>query len=540
MSVVQNHSHHAVPATAASSFTTICNLCSIGCSLKLIYEDDKITTITGAQGLINEDASICNYPLLGYKQINDNNRITEPLMRKNGVLEPVSWEEAFEVLHERIITGESATKAFFAGARLTNEEQYLVQKLSRAGAYSNNIGSFHYLGRGSGYTKLSRANIPFAELVEAKKIVIVGAEVCQDNPVAGQYIFNNRNNLQIPVQVISTNEESTLLIKADTSLVIKSYFHFIKAVNYYIVSHKLEDGEYIKSLVDNFSDYSKLLLSEDYDQLLSKAGVSNEIVSQFSQEFQEEHHTVLVFAENQLSGHACSELYNLAILTGKHGRAGAGLLMLKEKNNTHGLHDLGIMWNLGTGATSWEDPMERSTVQFQWRSKELPYGKGCSLHDLRVKGYESMFIFGEDPVGCAIDRSVVEEMLNKSNFLMVQDYTLTPTASIADMVMPASFAYETGGTYTNCQRVIQSVDKRMKSPLKYDSWKQLDELLARCGYDHFESGIDVTFEIASLLPKYCTSSKLLLRIHADDNFNPLFRYGCDSIQRMVEESLLSD
>ncbi len=518
---------------STGSFNTICNICSVGCTLKLLKENEEVVRCEGVEGLINSDGTICEYPQKSYTSFSSVDRITQPLLRKNNRLEPVSWEEAFDVLYDKIISGDPEEKAFFAGARLTNEEQYLVMKMCRAGAYSNNIGSFHYLGRGTSYTRLSRANIPFAELIESKKIYVIGSRIHKDTPVAGYFIFKDQDEYNIPVEVITTDLNSDIIETAVSFIHIKSYFHFIKAVNYLIVKNELEDHDYIKNLVENFDEYKNSLLALDFSQLQSEAGVSHDLIEKFTFEYRNEAHAVIVFAENELSGHTCGEIFNLALLTGKHGRTGAGLLLVKENNNTHGLHDIGIMGNLGPGATAWDDPFLRSTIQFNWRSKDLPTGKGCTLTKLRNTGYGSMFIFGEDPIGCALDKEEMMTLLSKSDFMMVQDYFLTPTAKMANLVLPSSLPFETGGTFTNSQRVIQKVDRKMQSPLQFDSWKQMEEILSRCGYGRFETIDDVTFEIASLLPKFCTSSKLLFRMNNEDNYNPMFKYGCDALHSMA-------
>lgn len=512
-----------------SEFKTICNLCSIGCKLRIEVFDGKITNVHGDNGVVNMDGSMCELPKYGYSLISEESRIVSPMIRKGDTFEPIKWSQALEIITEKVQNGNPGSQAFFAGARLTNEEQYLVQKIARACAYTNNIGSFHYLGRGTSYTKLSRANIPFAEMVEAKKVFIIGAEILKDNPVAGKYIFDNREQLNIPVHFVTADPSSELASKVDSVTKVKSYFHFVKAVNYYLVKNQLEDPEYLKNLVDNFAQYKSSLLENDFDELLLRAGVSEDVVRDFAIDFNTEHNAVLVFSEKQLSGHTCGEIFNLGLITGKHGRTGAGLMLLKENNNTHGLHDIGVMWNLGPGATSWDDPMQRSTVQFTWGSEELVDGRGCTLHSLRDGEYKNIFIFGEDPVGCAYNKEEFKDILSKTEFLVVQDYTLTPTALLADLVIPASFPFETGGTFTNCQRVIQKVDKRVKSPLEYGSWEFLGEILSRFGYGKFDSTDDITFEIASLLPKFCTSSKLMLRINDNDNYNLLFENGCDSL-----------
>ena len=510
-------------------FDTICNLCSVGCKLRVKHLNGRVDSVTGATGLINDRGQKCSYPDKAYNRINSFQRITKPLKKVDNKHIEISWDEAFAILHEQILLGPPEDKAFFAGARLTNEEQYLIQKIARGVAYSNNIGSFHYLGRGTGYTKLSRANIPFAELTEAAKIYIIGAEVYRDNPVAADFIFNNQNDNNIPVTVVTNNPESYLVEKAKGHIIIKSYFHFVRAINKYIIDNELEDKEYIKNLVENFSDYRNSLMKENLIELLGLAGIEENVLKQFADEFINESHAVLVFSENELSSHTCGEVFNLAMLTGKHGRTGAGLMLLKENNNSHGLHDIGVMWNLGPGATPWDDPFQRSTVQFIWGSEELPDWRGCSLTQFIEKGYKSLFIFGEDPIGCAIDETHIRMLMSKSSFIMVQELHMTATAQIADLIMPASFPFETGGTYTNCQRVIQKVDKRIASPVEYTSWRQLEELLIKSGYKGFDSVDDVTFEIASLLPKFCTSSKLMFRMKDKDNYNLMFRYGCNDM-----------
>lgn len=515
-------------------FTTICNLCSVGCTLTVETNNNHITAVNGCPGLINHGAEYCAYPVNGYCKINELERITQPLLKIDGAFKPVSWEQAFLLIQEKVTKAVPENMAFFAGARLTNEEQYLIQKLCRAGAFTNNIGSFHYLGRGSGYTRLSRANIPFAELTEAKKVYLIGAEVLRDNPVAGQFIFRNQEELNIPVIFVTDNAESPIIQKAQNTILIKSYFYFLKAVNHYIVSHGMEDGEYIKNLVDNFVDYKELLIKFSFEELCDHAGVTVDVIEDFVKEYHNQHNAVLVFSENELSGHCCGEVFNLALLSGKHGRTGAGLMLLKENNNTHGLHDMGVMWNLGVGATPWEDPFQRSSFEFIWNRHDLPYNKASLYHDLLDGKLRNLFIFGEDPVGCAIDTDKWKKALSHADFIMVQEYYMTPTASMANLILPATFAFETGGTFTNSQRVIQKVDKSMPCVPGMASWQQLDTILALFGFDKFDAAIDITFEMASLLPKFCTSSKLMFKMHADDNFNNLFYHGCDAMLRLAK------
>lgn len=517
------------------NFGTVCNLCSIGCSMEVSCENANNYSVKGRQGLVNAEGAYCEYPITVYNNFSKEARITSPLIKEGNGFKKISWNEAFNILHDRVTTGNPKEKAFFAGARLTNEEQYLVQKLARAGALSNDIGSFHYLGRGTGYTKLSKANIPFFELSDAKRIFVIGADLTSDYPVVGDIILRNKKEAGIDIEVITENSADGLVAHAGKHLVVSSYFYFIKAVNYYLLKNDLQDNVYINNLIDNFNEFKTGLLSIDYDELVKKSGLTKEAIEEFALRYLNEPNAVIIFSENSLSSNTCGEIFNLALITGKHGRTGAGLCLLKEKNNSHGLHDMGAMSNLSTGATSWDDPFQRNSVQIGWGSKDLPSYIPDIKEKLESGDYKSLFIFGEDPVGCAINGEPIVDYLSKADFIMVQDYFLTPTAQMADLVLPASLAFETGGTFTNCQRVIQQVDKSLNSPLEYNSWQQINEILVRNGFPQFDNVIDITFEMAGLLPKFCTSSKLMFRVHDHDNYNQLFEYGCDALQRLAKK-----
>ncbi len=520
----------------AGSFNTICNYCSVGCALQIHKRDGLVVEVTGAEGLVNSDGNICRYGKLGFNYLNDKNRLTTPLLKRNGKHESISWDEAFTILEKEIKTSDPEQTAFFVGARLINEEQYLIQKLARAAAKTNNIGSFHYLGRGEHYTYLSKANLPFPELNESSRIYLLGAEVDRDYPVAGFEIWKNQKENGIPVEVITTEAKSSSEDKADKVIKIKSYYHFVRAIIHYLLSHNLENKMFIGDLTDNFNEFKENLLSQSFEDLVEASGISSkECLIDFAINYNNEPSAVLVFSEKELSDCTCAEIFNLACITGKHGKLGSGLLLLKEKNNTHGLHDMGVMPNLGPGACDWRNSSLRKAFEQSWNCGTLSAEIGNTLHDLQEGNFKKLFVFGEDPVGCAVNLTEVTGWFKKAEFTMVQDYFFTETARLADLIMPASLPWETGGTFTNTQKVIQKTKKSGISAVKYGGWEQANELLSRLGLGSIETVDEVIFELASLLPKYCSSGKLKFRITESDNFNPLFNYGCDIVNKRFEE-----
>ena len=290
-----------------------------------------------------------------------------------------------QIIASKIKSVKPDENAFYAGARLTNEELFLVQKLAREYVRTNNLSSFHYAGRGDGYFFNSSANLPFEELNNVNKIYLIGSEINYENPVVGYMINNTRFLHNASLKVITDNDQNRMTGKADSVLIVKSYYHFIKAVNYYLLKNNLHNALFIKDNVNDFKGFSNIVLFADYELLLKNAGVTDEQVSSFANEFNDEIKAVIVFSEKHLSSNASKEIFNLALITGKLGKTSSGIISLKEKNNSQGLIDMGISPELKLGGILQGTP-------------------GDNVPDSEIK---NLFIFGEDPVGCAINKKEI-------------------------------------------------------------------------------------------------------------------------------------
>ena len=306
---------------------------------------------TGSEGMINKDGNLCRFPKFGYNYLNDTTRITKPLLKVNGRFEEISFDKAFKLVADQIKAVKPDDNAFFAGARLTNEEMYLIQKLARAGAKTNNVTSFHYLNRGNGYIFDSASNVPFEQIKGASKIYLIGSEINMDNAVAGFMVNDAQKKYGIPVELITVHKKSPMMHKADKVMKVKSYYHFIKAVNYYLVANGFENGLFIKDNCEGYEKYKKQLLKENFGELVEKSGVKfMDQVIEFAKEFNNEMNAIIIYSEKEVCAQAAFEMKNLAMVTGKLGKTSNGLISLKEKNNSQGLFDMGICPKVGVGS----------------------------------------------------------------------------------------------------------------------------------------------------------------------------------------------
>jgi formate dehydrogenase major subunit len=319
------------------------------------------------------------------------------------------------------------------------------------------------------------------------------------------------------LKVITDNNHNRMIGKADSVLIVKSYYHFIKAVNYYLLKHNLHNALFIKDNVNDFDGFRNISLSADYKLLLKNAGVNDEQVSSFANEFNDEIKAVIVFSEKHLSSNTSKELFNLALITGKLGKTSGGIISLKEKNNSQGLVDMGISPDLKIGGI-------------------LNNASGNSLQKSELK---NLFIFGEDPVGCAINKKEILDLINNASFKVVSDYFITETAEFADLILPASLPFESGGTFTNTQKYILSFQPEMPSRLEKNSCDQLMDIMSELGNKiKYNSIQDITSAIASELQKIkitVADKKYNFSITDDDDNKRNYEYGCDYIVKSFEE-----
>jgi predicted molibdopterin-dependent oxidoreductase YjgC len=189
-----------------------------------------------------------------------------------------------------------------------------------------------------------------------------------------------------------------------------------------------------------------------------------------------------------------------------------GLISLKEKNNSEGLFNLGI----GEGLDN-----------FNKITNLNDHSLIDKLNSLQIKNF---FIFGEDPIGTAIDKAKVEHWFNQASFIVVQDYFMTETAQKANLILPASLPYETGGSFTNTQRTIQKIEKQKNPPFEYCNIGQLIVLAKNLGIHNFDSVDDVHEELNHLFAN-AKPMTFVFRSTEQDNQITLFKNGCDNINQ---------
>ncbi len=122
---------------------TTCSFCGVGCQMELTVQDNKIVEINSAGDVAPNHGSLCVKGRFGYDFVGSPERLTHPMVKKNGKLEETSWTEALSLVASRLNEIKAASGPDSLGvltsARVTNEENYIAQKFARAVLKTNNI-----------------------------------------------------------------------------------------------------------------------------------------------------------------------------------------------------------------------------------------------------------------------------------------------------------------------------------------------------------------------------------------------------------------
>jgi len=127
----------------AQRVRTTCGFCGVGCQLELNVRAGRIIGVTSTSDNPVNGKWLCVKGRFGYEFVHHPDRLTRPLIRRNGDLVPASWDEVLHDVATRLteikrINGPEAI-AFMSSSRCTNEENYLVQKIARAAIGTNSV-----------------------------------------------------------------------------------------------------------------------------------------------------------------------------------------------------------------------------------------------------------------------------------------------------------------------------------------------------------------------------------------------------------------
>jgi NADH-quinone oxidoreductase subunit G len=419
---------------------TTCTHCADGCktTLGVRRSDSGMEIVRGD----NRDKSGINGDFLCIKGryafdfANHDERLRQPLIRKNGRLTPSTWEEAFETIGRRfkeICDKESGTAIGVVGStRTTNEENYLLQKFARVVLGTNNIDHHRtadFPALAAALAGKSESTASMRDVFNAPAILLIGSNPTDQHPLLAWQIRNNVRLHRARLYVVNANE---IKLRRQASSFVQ-----ISAGS---------EGAFAAFLAGDDSAYVGAGDSPAQDGRGRPS--PHEQWSSLRDQVRGEKKLIIILG-SELRGKDISSVVKIG-----SGISEAKVICLADYANSRGAADMGLYPDLLPGYHTVTKP---GAFHEEWGG--IPQTAGLTLPEMiesakagKLKGF---YVVGANPIG----RLGVDPHIFSQTFVVVQDMFLTQSAVIADVVLPAANAYEKSGTFTNTCGDLQLVKK---------------------------------------------------------------------------------
>jgi len=503
---------------------TTCTYCGVGCQLDVAVIDGKIKGIQAPETAEVNLGHTCLKGRFAFQFYNHPDRLKEPLIKKNGKFEPVSWDEAYDFIVNKLKETKANYGADAIGAisssRATNEENYLMQKFMRAVVKTNNIdgcarvchaptayGMQQAFGTGAATNSIH-------DLDETDAIFLFGANPTEAHPVTGAKIKQlfMKGITSIVVDPVKTTlaklAKYHLQLRPGTNVAI------LNMIAHYIIKENAVATDFIKNNTEFYNEFKSHVIDLDMDELEQLTGVSKALVREAALAYAKANNAMefhgLGVTEHFQGSKTVMLLSNLAMMTGNIGRSGVGLNPLRGQNNVQGAADMGVQPHQGAGYMDINDPEVQAYYAKKYQVKDdFPVKEGLKIPEMIEEAlagkFKFLWIMGEDTLMTDPNTNHIRKGFEQLDVLVVQELFMSATAEMADVVLPAASYFEKNGTFTNGERRVQRVNKVVE-PIgnsKSDG-QMLIDMMYKMGYEQptgrtYDAGKILT-EIADVIP----------------------------------------
>jgi formate dehydrogenase major subunit len=498
---------------------TVCTYCGVGCNLEVSVVNDKVKSIQAPYDAAVNQGHTCLKGRFAFSFYEHPDRIKTPLIRKDGVLVPSTWDEAYAFIAEKLnaIKSEYGPDAIagISSARCTNEENYLMQKFIRAVIGTNNIDccarvchSPTALGMQRAFGTGAATN-SIEDLKYTDCIMVIGANPTDAHPVTGaklkQFAMKGKTTIVIDPRRTEIAKYATyhLALKPGTNVAL------LNMMLYFIITENLEDANFIAQRTEGYASFKDQILALNINELEEITGVNRDLVRDAAKAYAQAPNAMsfhgLGVTEHTQGTFTVMLISDLAMITGNIGRLGVGVNPLRGQNNVQGAADMGCQPHQGAGYLNAYDPEVNKQYESFYNTK-IPLGKGLKIpemFDASINGQlKALWLMGEDVVQTDPNTQKVIKAMQNLDLLVVQELFMTETANYATVVLPGASFLEKSGTYTNGERRIQKVQKVVEPlPGTKADGQIIADIMQVMGFDQsdYEPSI-ILKEIAQIVP----------------------------------------
>lgn len=501
---------------------TVCTFCGVGCSFEVWTKGREILKVEPSENSPVNSVSTCVKGKFGWDFVNSEQRLTAPLIRKEGVFVPATWDEALSLIAKKMgsikETYGGDALGFVSSSKTTNEESYLMQKLARQVFGTNNVDNCSRYCQ-SPATDGLLATVGYGgdsgtirDIENAGLVITVGANPTEGHPVLATRV-KRAKKLRGQKLIVSDLRKHELAERSDLFLHPKqgTDFVWLTAIAKYMIDQGWHNESFIKARVNYYNEYLKLLEKYTLDYAVEVTGLPKEQLIKTAKMIHEADGTCILWGmgvtQNVAGSHTSGAIVNLLLVTGNFGRTGAGAFPLRGHNNVQGSCDMGALPQWLAGNQRLTDNAARANFEKAYGVKisEKPGFTNIDMLEASEDGnLKAMYLMGEDMAWVDSNSNHVHETLSKLEFFVVQDVFLTKTAQFADVVLPAAPSLEKDGTFTNTERRIQRLYQALE-PLgeSRPDWWIIQQIAKYMGFDwNYQHPSEIMDEVAGLCPAF--------------------------------------
>jgi predicted molibdopterin-dependent oxidoreductase YjgC len=452
---------------ATATMASICPYCSVGCTLDLQTKDGRlIRTTPNSEGVVNRGEA-CVYGRFQVTEMVDNpQRLTSPMIRKDGRLVWASWDDALQLVAEKLAQTPPDAFALIGSAMATSEESYVQQKFARAVMGSNHVDLASGLPSFADTPDLIRllrevAPPTIESVASAGCIVIIGADLNRTHPILALQV---RRAVRAGGRLIVLDPQATRLAqRADVWLQVTPGADATVLATLQLLARAVQSGMLATAgaLQSKMLDAARLWAGDLGAQLTGGAAVKAAMsrpptgraaVSAATTGSAAVPAAKIIIYGSGVTRHATALETVQAIYQFANG---AGVMAALGEANLVGAYDAGMSPALLPGRVPVSDKEQRAEWERQWGVKlpaEPGLGRDAILAGVATGRVQALYLAG--------NLSATEE-LKQAEFVVVQDTLAGPNLEFAHVVLPAAAFGEVAGTYTNLEGRIQDVQRAL-------------------------------------------------------------------------------
>lgn len=494
---------------------SVCTLCSCHCQIDINSHGNEIYRITSDDEGTTNQGNLCIGGFFSYGYVNHAQRLKTPQVEQ----EPCDWDGAFtrittEVEAIRASSGSQAL-AGLSSPRLTNEENYLFQKMFRVAMGSNNIdsearfGALRSMRATAAVLGLRGASNLISAIGKSGAVLVFGADPTAEAPAVDWQVQNacRRGDAKL---IVAGMHPIKLSKFANLSLVCKpgTELELANGISRLLYERNLLQTDYLNQALSNPAELKVHLDAINIDKVCAETGVERSLLEEVADILGGAESVSIIFgAEITKSARGYEKsiaIADLAILCGAlRSSSAGGLFPLDEKGNTQGLLDMGVCPEYLPGYQDYAEGREHFGKAWQ---TELPEGGLDAmgiLEGIEAGSIRFLYLAATNPLAFPnADRW--RKALEKVEVLVVQDILQNEVTQMATVVLPGASWAEKGGSVTSIDHRIRSLSRAIASPgTALEDWEILATLYGRLQKQSVSiSRTDILAEVSNLSQLY--------------------------------------